>query len=266
MFLRIFRMEGKRLLRNPLLWVLSALFLLYIALSVSNFYVQMRSDFLNERLPIPGMAFDLATALDQQGLLAIVLVILTIATLGSDYAQRTHQHWLTRASRGQSLLAIFAVLAVYVLVMQFVLMGISWTVGWYAKTFTYQVVNTNNLVPWAVGAAPFYTAFAYLPYIAFGLFLIVLVRKPFFALLLGLGYTTVGEVLLGSFLPGYGGKFLLRGVPTGLSFLLNTIGAKPYQVGEWSLPPLPAAILGAVYLSVLLGLAIWLYKRQDLGV
>ena len=49
------------------------------------------------------------------------------------------------------------------------------------------------------------------------------------------------------------------------SFLLNSIGSRSVELPTHILAPAPALITAALYTFGLIALAVWLYRRQDLG-
>jgi hypothetical protein len=105
-----------------------------------------------------------------------------------------------------------------------------------------------------------------LPYIALALLLAILVRSTLFSAILGLGYTQVLEYLLTGLFHGAGWtRWLFTNVHFSASFLLNSIGSRSVDLPSHILAPAPALATAAAYTLGLLGLAAWLYRRQDLG-
>ena len=196
MFLKLLSIEWTRLSRRSLLWVTLGVTTLYIILALTNFYKTNRVELLDGTLKMPGMAFDLANALDQLSLVIPLLVIIAGTLMGNDYSQRTNQHWLMRLPRHSSLLAKFTILTALTFFIQVLTLVIGWAVGYYYKTYVYQVSDLNNLNGLATLAAPFYMTLANLPYLALTLLITVVVRSTFFSIVLGLGYTQILESML----------------------------------------------------------------------
>ncbi len=143
---------------------------------------------------------------------------------------------------------------------------IGWAVGLYYKTYIYQVPNLLN-VDWAATfAAPFYMTLVNLPYIALTLLLAVVLRSTFMSVVVGLGYTQLLEFLFAGIFHGAGWtKWLFTNLHFSASFLLNSIGNRATKLPGVILPPGPALLTSAAYTLILGILAIWLYRRQDVG-
>lgn len=266
MFFKLLSIEWTRLSRRALLWVTLGVTTLYMILALANFYKTSRTELLDGTLKMPGMSFDLANALDQLTLVIPLLVIIAGNLMGNDYSQRTNQHWLRRAPRQSSLLAKFTLLMALTFFIQVLTLLIGWTVGYYYKTYVYHVPDVNNLNALAALAAPFYMTLVNLPYLALTLLITVTVRSTFFSVVLGLGYTQILEFMLaGIFYGASWTKWLFTNLHFSASFLLNFIGNRVPDLPTHILAPMPALVTAAVYTLTFLSLAIWLYRRQDVG-
>ena len=266
MFLKLLYIEWTRLSRRALFWVGLVLCAVYTGLSLANFYQTNQTELLNGSLKMPGMSFDLANALDQLLILIPLLIIITGNIMGNDYSQRTNQLWLMRAPRQTSLMAKFSILVTISLLFQAITLLIGWAVGFYFKAFIYHVPNTSNLNGLATLAAPFYMTLVNLPYLALTLLLAVGMRSAFLSVTLGLGYTQFLEYLMTGLFHGQSWtKWLMTNLHFSASFLLNSIGNRTTSLPAHILTPLPAMITAVLYTLFLLTLAIWLYRRQDLG-
>jgi hypothetical protein len=105
-----------------------------------------------------------------------------------------------------------------------------------------------------------------LPYAAFTLLVTVVTRSTFAGAALGLGYTQFAEFLLtGLFYGADWSKWMMRNLYLSATFLLNSIGSKAVETPSALLHPVPAFVTAAVYTLIFLSLALWLYRRQDLG-
>jgi hypothetical protein len=266
MFVKLLTIEWIRLSRRALMWVTLLICGLYIGLSLANFYKTNQTGLLNGTLKMPGISFDLANSLDQL-LIAIPLLILIAGNLmGNDYSQRTDQHWLMRVPRHSSLLSKFALLILLTLAIQFLTLAIGWAVGFYYKTYIYHVPNLVNLNWMATLAAPFYMTLVHLPYLALTLLLAVVLRSTFMSIVVGLGYTQLLEFLFAGIFHGAGWtKWLFTNLHFSASFLLNSIGNRVTKLPGSILAPGSALVTSAAYTLILCLLAIWLYRRQDVG-
>ncbi len=266
MFFRLLSVEWTRLSRHALMWVTLAACALYAVLGLGNFYSLNRVQLLSGALKVPGVAFDLANSLDQMLLALPLLVVFAAVLMGTDLSQRTNQHCLMHASRAASLAARFTALALFTLVVQAAVLLAGGLTGLYYKSYMYALPDALN-VDWpALLAAPFYMALVNLPYIALALMLAVALRSTLFSAILGLGYTQVLEYLLtGIFHGADWTRWLFTNLHFSASFLLNAIGSRSVELPTDILAPAPALATAAAYTLGLLGLAAWLYRRQDLG-
>ncbi len=267
MFFRLFSIEITRLFRRVLPWLFLATSGLFAFLGVESFYTLNREALLSGEMKIPGLSFEMANSLDQDLLVALpLLVILASIQAGSDYSQRTNQHWLMRAPRHTGLLAKLAGLAGFTFLMHVLVLTVSAGTGWYYKTFSYNAFTLANVNPLATVAAPFYMTLAALPYLALILLITVAVRSSFAGALAGLALTQFVDLLLTSFL--YGRPWMMwhpHNLGLSLTYLLNSIGNRVVAIPEYLAQPLPAVIGLIGYTTLLMAAASWLYHRQDLG-
>jgi hypothetical protein len=267
MFLKLFSIEWTRLTRRTLFWFTLVACSLFIWLSLENFYTLNRVQILDGSLKLPGVPFDLANSLDQLLIVALPFLILIAAMmLGNDYSQRTNQHWVMRSTRTTSLLAKFSLLVVLILLLQWITLLVGGLTGWYFKTFTYSTYSFANVNWVAVLSATFYMTLVTLPYAALMLLITVVTRSAFASIAIGLGYTQFIEFLItGLFYNSSWSKWLMRDLYYSATYLLNNIGNKTVDIPSHLLQPMPAFVTAALYTLTFLSLAIWLYRRQDIG-
>jgi hypothetical protein len=266
MFFKLLTIEWIRLSRRTLLWVTFLICGLYIGLSLANFYKTNQTQLLNGTLKMPGVSFDLANSLDQLLIAIPFLIIIAGNLMGNDYSQHTDQHWLMRAPRHSSLLAKFTLLIMLALAIQLLTLVVGWAVGFYYKTYVYQVPDALNVDWVATFAAPFYMTLVNLPYIALTLLLAVVLRSAFMSVIVGLGYTQLLEFLFSGIFHGAGWtKWLITNLHFSASFLLNSIGNRALKLPGSILAPGPALVTSAAYTLILCWVTIWLYRRQDVG-
>jgi hypothetical protein len=267
MFFKLFSIEWTRLTRRSIFWFTLAACVLFIGYSQQQFYTANTADLLSGQIKMPGFAFDLANSLDLLGIVAApLLVIMAALTYGNDYAQRTNQHWLRRASRSTSLLSKFAVLAAVTLLLQLLTLLVGGLIGWYFKTFTFHAFSLNNVNWTATLAAPFNMTLVTLPCLAFTLLAVAATRSAFGGIAIGLGYTQFIEFLLTSqFYSASWPRVLMRSLYYSGTGLLNSIGNKFVDLTPRVFAPTPAFLLATFYTLLCLTAALWLYRRQDLG-
>jgi hypothetical protein len=267
MLFKLISIEWTRLSRRALFWLTLAACALFIGLSLENFYTLNQAQILDGSTKLPGVSYDLANSLDQLLIVALpFLVILGGLMMGNDYSQRANQHWLMRASRPSSLLAKFAMLAIFTFGLQIFILLVGGLIGFYYKTFVYHSFSFANVNGLATLAAPFYMTLVTLPYLALMLLVTVATRSTFAAIAIGLGYTQFVEFILsGFFYSANWAKWMPRGLYLSGTYLLNSIGNRVVNSPANLFAPGPAFIFAAIYTLVLLFLAIWLYRRQDLG-
>ena len=266
MFLKLLTIEWTRLSRRALLWGTILICCLYTGLSLANFYRTNQIELLNGSLKMPEVSFDLANSLDQLLIAIPFLIIIAGNMMGNDYSQRTNQHWLMRAPRHSSLLAKFILLILLTFVIQVLTLLVGWAVGFYYKTYVYQVPNILNVNWMATFAAPFYMTLANLPYIALTLIFAVTLRSTFVSVVLGLGYTQILEFLFAGIFHGAGWtKWLFTNLHFSASFLLNNIGNRVSEIPASILAPAPALVTSTSYTLLLFLLATWFYRHQDVG-
>jgi hypothetical protein len=267
MFLPLFSIEWIRLFRRTLPWMTLLVCALFTWLSLENFYTLNRVQLYDGTLKMPGIAFDLANSLDQLLLIELpFLVILAAVMVGNDYSQRTNQHWLTKGPRSTGLLAKFSLLALVILLLQVLALVVGGGTGWYYKTFTYRADLLVNVDWKALIVAPFYMTLVTVPYAAFTMLITVATRSTIAGAALGLGYTQLVEfVMTGLFYGTEWSKWNMRNLHLSATYLLNSIGHKTVETPLALLGPLPAFVTASLYTLIFLSLALWLYRRQDLG-
>ena len=267
MFFKLFSIEWTRLTRRTLFWFTLVACSLFIWLSLENFYGMNRVELLDGSLKMPGVSFDLANSLDQLLIVALpFLILISAMMLGNDYSQRTNQHWLMRSSRTSSLLAKFTMLTLVIFLLQWTTLLVGGLTGWYFKTFTYNAYSLANVNWLSTFYATFYMTLVTLPYAALTLLVVVFTRSAFASIAIGLGYTQFIEFLAtGIFYNTSWSRWLMRNLYYSATYYLNTIGNKTVDIPAHLLQPVPAFVTAAVYTLIFLSLAIWLYRRQDIG-
>jgi len=267
MFFKLFSIEWTRLTRRMLFWSTLIACAWFIGYSQQHFYTANTAELLSGDLKMPGLSFDLASSLDQILLIAQPLLVIIAATvIGSDYSQRTNQHWLMRTSRPSSVLtkAVLLMSVTFILMMLALLVGGS--VGWYYKTYTYNAFSFANVNWMATIAAPFYMTLVAMPAIILVALVTLASRSTFTGILFGLGYTQFLELLItGIFYGTSWSKWIMRNLTLSASYFLNNIGYKTVDIPSHLLDPKTAFATAAIYTLIFLSAAVWLYRRQDVG-
>lgn len=267
MFLRLFSIETTRLTRRVLPWLILALSALYTGYNMGHYYSANQAQLMNGDIKMPGLSFDLATSLDQVTLISLpFLIILAAILMGNDYTQRTNQHWLMRAPRHTGLMAKFALLVGFSFVLHTLTLLVGGGIGWYNKTYVFNMFSLANVNGLATLVAPFYMTLTTLPYLAMMLLITVATRSTFAGALIGLGYTQFIEILWTVLL--HDQKWMMwhpHNLCASVTYLLNDIGNKMVEVPDYLAQPTTAMFALLAYTLVFIAAALWLYQRQDVG-
>jgi ABC-2 family transporter protein len=267
MFAKMLSVEWTRLSRRAIMWIALALSVLYIGLNQTNFYTANKERLLSGDERLPGFSFDLATPLDQVDFTVVpFLIIIAGSMMGSDYQQRTNQHWLMRLPRWTSVLAKFSLLVVWVYIIHVLALLTGGLIGFGFKQFMYDAFTASN-VNWAmVILGPSYMTLVTLPYIALAILLATVTRSTWLSVALGLGYTVVMETLLASIFYEAGWtKWLLTNVHESTTYLLNSMGNLSKAPPAWSLNSVTAIVVAVAYTVCMLVAAIIVLRQQDVG-
>lgn len=267
MFFRLISIEWTRLSRRAVLWVTLIACLLYSWLGVQNYYSLTGSMLRDGTEKMPGLAFDIATSLDVLLLVSLPLIIIMAGLVfGGDYSQRTNHNWLMRVSRSNSLLAKFVLLAGSTLLVHALVVVLAGVTGWYYKTYAFHATGFLNVNWVATISAIGYMTLVLLPYIALMALIIVATRSTFAGIVIGLGVTQFVEMMFTVLTLNVGwGRWAPRNLYFSATYLLNAIGDRFVETPPNLLAPVPTFITAAIYTLILLSLAIWLYRRQDIG-
>ncbi|GIK10488.1 MAG: hypothetical protein JETCAE02_03020 [Anaerolineaceae bacterium] len=269
MFFRLLSIEWTRLTRRTVLWLTLAASLYYVWAAVENYYRLTSVKLLDGTEKMPGLAFDLANGLD--GLYPFLMpfvVIMAALVFGNDYSQRTNRHWLMHASRSNSLLTKFILLTGATALVQALAVVTAGITGWHYKTQVFHFALAEFLnVNWeATLAAVGYMTLVLTPYIALTALIAVLTRSAFASVVIGLGYTQFIEIVFTSIAYGENWtRWALRNLGFSATYLLNSIGNRVVEPPPHVFSPTSAFVVAGVYAAIFLSLAVWLYRRQDIG-
>jgi ABC-type transport system involved in multi-copper enzyme maturation permease subunit len=287
MFRQFLANENTKNMRRSMLWIelaiLVALFcliqgLLYATLNLNlgqqTVSTQERAQMM-QSITWPG---SLVTALELvagSALGGMLLVVMAAAVTAQEYNWRTFHLWLSRGvPRSSLLLAKFtALLLPAILIVSIGLLSVA------AITALFTLQQTGSLPLGAIHYGQLFlslvrTTYSLLPYTALAFLLAIATRSTVVSVAGGLIYPLVAEGLLVQLLNMAGGNFsrLTYYLPAGLSGSLTSLNqtlikgtSAPTQTVSPSLAPLPAAAGIALWTVLLVGLAIWIFRRQDLA-
>ncbi len=284
MFLQMVRVEHQKLIRRKILWIELAIvaaaaillpLLMYAATqSEGNSNLTVTTDGpIEEMIAWPSalqLGIGMATGSGFGGLLIIILISTLTA---QEYGWRTMQLWLGQGvSRPVLLLAKFTA----VLLPTLLLVITPFVAGALATAiFTKQLNGSLPLADvnwWQVTLSILRTAYTLLPYAAFTFFLAIISRSTVVAVGIGLTYNLLLESLLVQLTMMAGGTWAKIGqyLPMGLSNSL--VAANRVTDSANSLIPQiegvapETAVIGiALYTIIFVGLALLVFRRQDLG-
>ena len=285
MFWQMVAVEQKKLTRRKILWIELAMMAAAAVFIPLVIYLASQSDGsgnlvittdgpVEEMIAWP-MALRLGIDLASGGGLGGLLIVILIGTLtAQEYGWRTMQLWLSNGiSRPVLLLAKFTA----VLLPSLLLVLAPFVAG--ALTTAVFTQNLQGSLPfaqvdwWQAALSIGRTAFTLLPYAALTFFLAVISRSTVVAIGGGLAYAMLIEGVLVQLLTFVGGTWAKIGqyLPAGLSnslAALNRVSASSGSglVAQAEGVSMETAVTGiALYTLIFVGLAIFAFRRQDLG-
>lgn len=275
MFWNILRLESKLTFQRALFWIsLVILALFLIVCSIIFFSVQ--GTLPRQFLIWPGsLIYALNNAIgftSWSSYGTYVLVILTGVIMAQEYSWRTIQLWISRgisrtAFLGSRFILIILCALAIVLTCLLAVGGVTIILSLVATSS----VSTQNLDILQVLLSLLRTTFSMLPYAALTLLLAVASRSAVVAVGGGLAFIAIGETTLSMLLPTLGHPFavLAKFLPTNLAISLNStnyaLAKLPTAQTPLQLDPLIASIGIATYTLIFAGLALIIFRRQDLA-
>ena len=285
MFWQMVAVEQKKLTRRKILWIELAMMAAAAVFIPLVIYLASQSDGsgnlvittdgpVEEMIAWP-MALRLGIDLASGGGLGGLLIVILIGTLtAQEYGWRTMQLWLSNGiSRPVLLLAKFTA----VLLPSLLLVLAPFVAG--ALTTAVFTQNLQGSLPfaqvdwWQATLSIGRTAFTLLPYAALTFFLAVISRSTVVAIGGGLAYAMLIEGVLVQLLTFVGGTWAKIGqyLPAGLSNSLAALNRVSASSGTGLVTQaegvsMATAVPGiALYTLLFVGLAIFAFRRQDLG-
>jgi ABC-type transport system involved in multi-copper enzyme maturation permease subunit len=287
MFGQFIANENTKNLRRKMLWVelgilVGLLFLiqglLYATLNLNlgqqTVSSQERAQMM-QSITWPGSLMTALELVAGSALGGMLLVVMAAAVTAQEYTWRTFHLWLSRGvPRSKLLLAKFTALLLPAFLI--VTTGVLSVAGVTAIV----TLQESGLLPLeSIHYGQLFlslvrTTYSLLPYAALAFLLAVATRSTVVSVAAGLAYPLVAEGLLIQLLNLAGGNLsrLAYYLPASLASSLTSLNQSlikgvtdPAQAIPAGLAPLPAAIGIAVWTVLLVGLSIWLFRRQDLA-
>jgi ABC-type transport system involved in multi-copper enzyme maturation permease subunit len=287
MFWQMVRVEQKKLTSRKILWVEIAIVAALAAFIPLIIYLASQSDggsngnlvittdgSIEDMIVWPSalrLGLEMASGSQLGGLLIVILVG---ALTAQEYGWRTMQLWLSKGiSRPLLLLAKFTVVllpALLLVLTPFVAGGLTTAV------FTQQLQGNLPFAEvnwWQAALSIGRTAYTLLPYAALTFFLAIVSRSTVVAIGGGLAYTMLIEGVFGQILLLVGGSWAKVGqyMPAGLANSLSTLNRVTTGLARSLGPQLETvnpetAVIGiALYTILFVSLALFAFRRQDLG-
>ena len=275
MFWHILRLESAKVFRRRLLWI-GLVFA--IAPMVIAFISLFNLDHSTARYWLwpGGLTSALAFADGYSpgyGYAAYLIAVVVGVITAQEYSWRTMQLWLSHGiPRPLLLLAKFvlALVSVLLIVLAFVLVGS--VVAIVLTLVLHGAAQSNTIDIGSLLLSYLRTCYGLLPYVALAFLLVVATRSAAVAIGGLVLFMLAVELPLTALLPLLGKSFAQAAqfLPAGLAQAMNQ---QNYAVAHLSVTtlisagrpdPLIAALCIAVYTLVLLGVALWIFRRQNL--
>ena len=199
----------------------------------------------------------------------LFFVVLAGAFVAQEFGWGTFSLLLSRGVRRSNLLlAKMLVLLPFVILIVALPFVVS---GWVSAIFTYKVQGSLaalSQVNWILLLEMIgMSALSLLPYGALAFLMAVLSRSSVVAIGITGGFSLIGENILIRLLALFGNPYsaIIPYLPIGMVYgLISGTGIIPSE-GMSLLAPLPAALGLGMYTLLFLGIAVWFFRRQDLG-
>jgi len=287
MILPMFTIERSKLFKQNIFWLaLAALCVFIIAIYGIIFVVQaaplpdMPADAnyqLTSFLTWPEALINAAGFASGNGLGGLLIIALTSVVVAREYTQKTYQVWLGNGvPRWSLLLAKFAVLALATLLIVLVPVLIGFLISGII-TFILQGTLPLDMIHYGqLAMSILRTAFTLLPYVSLAILLSVLSRSIVVSMGAGLAYALLIEGIFSQLIGLLGGlpAKLIRFAPNMLAASITNLNS---AISREALPVKPGVALDllqpgtavffiAFYTLIMLGLALIIFKHQDINI
>ena len=281
MFWNILTLEHTKIFRRTMFWVELALAaLLVVGLDIGLFaFFHLKPTANGQALPPeavaqiksslvwPSALLSTLILVGRTGLSTLLVITLVGAATAQDYTWRTMPLWLSRgASRPALLWAKFGALLLPTLLIVLVPL-VAGAVP--TALFSVQMDGSLHLDQLDLGRLALGVlclTLTLLPYAGLAFLLAIATRSTVAVIGGGLAYTLIVENILAQILSLFGGwpASVAQYLPGGLSNALLTLGQGGSQAASGGLPPEAAAIGLGLYTLLFCGLALLIFRRQDL--
>ncbi len=291
MFLNMLAIENTKLFKRLMLWIELGAMALLVAMLMIIVYVTLQTaplegaqaaaagakEVLKNFLTWPTSLLNSLGLATGNGLGGLLLIILVGAATAQEYTWRTLHLWLGRGVRRPTLIVakfVSILLPALLLVLVPLLVG-----GAISAVFSLGLNGSLHLEQLNLGQlalSTLRTTYTLLPYGALAFLLAILSRSTVVAIGGGLAYALLLEGILLQILAmasgplGKIGMYLPSGLANGVlvlnqSAMKVSLSAGGSSAKMYMLDPVPAAIGIALWTLLFLGLAMWIFQKQDLS-
>ncbi len=281
MFWNILSLEHTKIFRRRMFWVeLALVALLVVGLDIGLFaFYHLTPSADGPALPPEAVAQIKSTLVwptalpsmlvlvGRTGLSTLLVITLVGAATAQDYTWRTMPLWLSRgASRPALLWAKFGALLVPTLLIVLAPLAASAVPTALFSWLMDGSLHLDQLNPGGLALSVLCLTLSLLPYAGLAFLLAIATRSTVAVIGGGLAYTLIVENLLAQILSLFGGWVAraMQYLPGGLSNVLLTLGQGGPQAASGGLTPEAAAIGLGLYTLLFCGLALLIFRRQDL--
>jgi ABC-2 type transport system permease protein len=280
-------LELPKLFKRRMTWVLALILaVLIVTLDVSVYATLHNPDALQGRPPEmeeylwatlcwPTSFSDLLNAAAGNNLGGLMLVILAGAMVAQEYSWRTTHLWLGHGVSRRALLGSkFVTLALACLLFVLVPLAVGAPLtAWFTHQHT-GALSLGGVSLWGLVVSTLRTTYTLLPYVALTLMVAVMTRSTTAAIGVGLAWALLVEQIVRELLGIAGGVWanVPHYLPGGLAEVLIRLNRQTFGLemglyggaGELGMEPWAATLGIALYTAVFLGVAYWVFRRQDL--
>ena len=287
MFWNALYIENIKNFKRSLLWIELALFAILVLLIHLVFYLVLQNNLggeaalpeaqsqLRQVVTWPGALLNALGLAGGNAIGGLLLVILVGAVTAQEYTWRTLHLWLSRGVPRPVLLAAkFAGLLLPALLIALTPLLVSGVISAMISLRLDGVLPAGQVNFIQLGLSLLRTVYTLLPYAALAFLLAIASRSVVVAVGGGLAFALLAEGVLIQILALLGGSlaqiatYLPAGLSNGLLSLnqaVLTLEVNGRQAQLSSLEPLPASIGLALWTLLFIGLALWVFRRQDLA-
>jgi ABC-type transport system involved in multi-copper enzyme maturation permease subunit len=294
MFWRILSIENTKVIKRRMLWIELGLLALLLIIILTVVYAQYQSNkgqsqetgigphggvtlvAMRETVTWPKTLWFSLSFAEGSSLGGLLLIILVGAVTSNEYTWRTMHLWLSRGLPRPSFLGakfVSLLLPLILIVLTPLVVG-----GALTSIFSLEInhsLNLSQLNFFELFMSAVRTAYTLLPFAALAFLLAILTRSTAAAIGIGIAYYLLVENVAASIFTLVGGimKQIVVYLPGSMAkglLALNLAERGGFQIGGGEaagvthLDPVPATIGLALWTMLFIGLALWIFQRQDL--